>query len=382
MLKILIVIGTRPEAIKMAPVIIALKNASGMRPIVCITAQHRGMLDQVLAFFKIIPDYDLNIMQQNQSLNDTSGRILIAMEPVLNACKPDIVLVHGDTNTSFAAALSAFYKRIPIGHVEAGMRTGDLTLPFPEEGNRVLTTQIANIHFAPTALNVANLKANGVKKINIIKTGNTVIDSLLFAAKTITGLSNVETNNTLQLAIAEKKKIILVTGHRRENIGSGLKEICLALKEIAQKNDAVQIVFPVHLNPKVNEPVVKLLGKQKNILLTNPLTYPDFIYLMKQSYLILTDSGGIQEEGPSLGKPVLVMRDKTERPEAIKAGTVKLVGTNRENIVKAVQVLLYSPLTYHKMSKKLNPYGDGKAAERITNWLIKNAAKIKKMKRQ
>jgi len=418
MLKILIVIGTRPEAIKMASVINSLKANKGINLEVCVTGQHRSMLDQVLVFFKINVDYDLDIMQANQTLNSTTGKIILSMDKVLDTSSPDILLVHGDTNTSFTAALAAFHKKIPIAHIEAGLRSGNIQLPFPEEGYRTLITKIASIHFAPTKQNVNNLLNEGVKKNNIIKTGNTVIDSLLYTAKSITGFSEnvknllnegvkknniIKTGNTvidsllytaksitgfseniknesLITCLQSGSKIILVTGHRRENLGQGLLNICTALKNIAKSNPDVTIIYPVHLNPRVKEPVTRLLGKQKNILLTDPLSYPDFVYLMKSSFLLLTDSGGIQEEGPSLGKPVLVMRDVTERPEAIEAGTVKLVGTSRIKIENTVQKLLNSPKHYAQMAKRTNPYGDGKAAARITNWLLKNASKIKKLK--
>jgi len=380
MLKILIVIGTRPEAIKMASVINSLKANKGINLEVCVTGQHRSMLDQVLVFFKINVDYDLDIMQANQTLNSTTGKIILSMDKVLDTSSPDILLVHGDTNTSFTAALAAFHKKIPIAHIEAGLRSGNIQLPFPEEGYRTLITKIASIHFAPTKQNVNNLLNEGVKKNNIIKTGNTVIDSLLYTAKSITGFSENIKNESLITCLQSGSKIILVTGHRRENLGQGLLNICTALKNIAKSNPDVTIIYPVHLNPRVKEPVTRLLGKQKNILLTDPLSYPDFVYLMKSSFLLLTDSGGIQEEGPSLGKPVLVMRDVTERPEAIEAGTVKLVGTSRIKIENTVQKLLNSPKHYAQMAKRTNPYGDGKAAARITNWLLKNASKIKKLK--
>ncbi len=380
MLKILIVIGTRPEAIKMASVFHSLKAKKDIKLEVCVTGQHRSMLDQVLDFFKINVDYDLDIMEPNQTLNSTSGKILLQMDKIINACNPDLLLVHGDTNTSFAAALSAFHRKIPIGHVEAGLRSGNMQLPFPEEGNRTLITKIASFHFAPTKQNVINLLNEGVKKTNIIKTGNTVIDSLLYTSKSISGFSKNVNNASLKIAVESGNKIILVTGHRRENLGKGLENICAALKNIANANPDITIVYPVHLNPQVKGPVMKILGKQKNVLLTEPLSYPDFVYLMKKSYLLLTDSGGIQEEGPSLGKPVLVMRNVTERPEAVEAGTVKLVGTSRTKIENTVQKLIDSSKHYNQLTKRTNPYGDGKAAERITNWLIKNASKIKKLK--
>lgn len=378
MLKILIVIGTRPEAIKMAPVILSLKEQKKITCKVCVTAQHRVMLDQVLTFFRIQADFDLNIMTGNQQLNSITAKIISALDEIYQQFNPDLVLVHGDTNTSFAAALAAFYRKIKIGHVEAGMRTGNLQLPFPEEGNRVLTTQISNFHFAPTKENVANLKQSGVKPKNIIKTGNTVIDSLLLTSKKVKTFSAAITDNRLSAIIQSKKKIILVTGHRRENLGKPLAQICSALQQIANKNPDIVIVYPVHPNPNVSQPVYDLLNNIPNIILTNPLDYPDFVLVMKHAYLILTDSGGIQEEGPSLGKPVLVLREITERPEALKAGTVKLVGTNSKNIVQQVSKLLSSNSTYQKMAQKINPYGDGKAAVRITKWINENAQILKK----
>jgi UDP-N-acetylglucosamine 2-epimerase (non-hydrolysing) len=379
MLKTLVVIGTRPEAIKMAPVVQALKNNNRFSCLVCVTAQHRSMLDQVLDFFEITPDFDLNVMQPNQSLNRLSAKIIDLMDGVLESSKPDIVLVHGDTNTSFAAALAAFYRQIPVGHVEAGMRTWNLNFPFPEEANRILTSQITSVHFAPTALNITNLVKSGVPKNKIVKTGNTVIDSLLFTVNKVKGFSNQVNDMGLKLAVSSGKKIILVTGHRRENFGKGFENICKALLKVAKTNPNVIIVYPVHLNPNIKNPIETELGNTPNIILTDPLSYPDFVFLMKEAYLIMTDSGGIQEEGPSLGKPVLVMRDVTERPEAIKSGTVKLVGTNINKIVQQINLLLSSKTVYTKMSKKTNPYGDGKAAERITKWLQKNATAIKKL---
>ena len=379
MLKTLVVIGTRPEAIKMAPVVQALKNNKRFSCLVCVTAQHRSMLDQVLDFFEITPDFDLNVMQPNQSLNRLSAKIIDLMDGVLESSKPDIVLVHGDTNTSFAAALAAFYRQIPVGHVEAGMRTWNLNFPFPEEANRILTSQITSVHFAPTALNITNLVKSGVPKNKIVKTGNTVIDSLLFTVNKVKGFSNQVNDMGLKLAVSSGKKIILVTGHRRENFGKGFENICKALLKVAKTNPNVIIVYPIHLNPNIKTPIETELGNTPNIILTDPLSYPDFVFLMKEAYLIMTDSGGIQEEGPSLGKPVLVMRDVTERPEAIKSGTVKLVGTNINKIVQQINLLLSSKTVYTKMSKKTNPYGDGKAAERITKWLQKNATAIKKL---
>ena len=378
MLKILVVIGTRPEAIKMAPVILSLKKQKKLICEVCVTAQHRDMLDQVLTFFQIKPDYDLNIMTRNQQLNTITAKILSALDEIYQQCKPDLVLVHGDTNTSFAAALAAFYRKIKIGHIEAGMRTGNLQLPFPEEGNRVLTTQISNYHFAPTKENVAHLKRSGVKTKNIIKTGNTVIDSLLLTSKKVKSFTSAITDSRLTDIIQSKKKIILVTGHRRENLGNPLAQICDALLQIANKFPETTIIYPVHPNPNVNKPVYAALNNTPNIILTHPLDYPDFVLLMKHAYILLTDSGGIQEEGPSLGKPVLVLREITERPEALKAGTVKLVGTKSKNIVQHVSALLTSKTAYQKMSLKINPYGDGNAAAKITKWIKANAQILKK----
>ncbi|MBK9455041.1 MAG: UDP-N-acetylglucosamine 2-epimerase (non-hydrolyzing) [Bacteroidetes bacterium] len=378
MLKILVVIGTRPEAIKMAPVILSLKKQKKLICEVCVTAQHRDMLDQVLTFFQIKPDYDLNIMTGNQQLNTITAKILSALDEIYQQCKPDLVLVHGDTNTSFAAALAAFYRKIKIGHIEAGMRTGNLQLPFPEEGNRVLTTQISNYHFAPTKENVAHLKRSGVKTKNIIKTGNTVIDSLLLTSKKVKSFTSAITDSRLTDIIQSKKKIILVTGHRRENLGNPLAQICDALLQIANKFPETTIIYPVHPNPNVNKPVYAALNNTPNIILTHPLDYPDFVLLMKHAYILLTDSGGIQEEGPSLGKPVLVLREITERPEALKAGTVKLVGTKSKNIVQHVSVLVTSKTAYQKMSLKINPYGDGNAAAKITKWIKANAQILKK----
>lgn len=378
MLKILVVIGTRPEAIKMAPVILSLKKQKKLICEVCVTAQHRDMLDQVLTFFQIKPDYDLNIMTGNQQLNTITAKILSALDEIYQQCKPDLVLVHGDTNTSFAAALAAFYRKIKIGHIEAGMRTGNLQLPFPEEGNRVLTTQISNYHFAPTKENVAHLKRSGVKTKNIIKTGNTVIDSLLLTSKKVKSFTSAITDSRLTDIIQSKKKIILVTGHRRENLGNPLAQICDALLQIANKFPETTIIYPVHPNPNVNKPVYAALNNTPNIILTHPLDYPDFVLLMKHAYILLTDSGGIQEEGPSLGKPVLVLREITERPEALKAGTVKLVGTKSKNIVQHVSALVTSKTAYQKMSLKINPYGDGNAAAKITKWIKANAQILKK----
>lgn len=378
MLKIITVIGTRPEAIKMALLIQQMKKQRSIKNYVCVTAQHRSMLDQVLDFFSIQPDFDLNIMQGNQHLNTVTGSIISGLDDIYASVQPDLVLVHGDTNTSFAAALAAFYRKIPVGHVEAGMRTGNMHLPFPEEANRVLTSRIVNFHFAPTEENVKNLRREGIKKSSIIKTGNTVIDSLLFTRKNVSGFSEHVKDKSLLKAVAGKNKIILVTGHRRENFGAGFKSICAALREIAIRFPEVNIIYPVHLNPNVKGPVTEMLGQVNNIILTEPMMYPDFVYLMKRSHILLTDSGGIQEEGPSLGKPVLVMRSVTERPEAVKSGTVLLVGTNKNKIVKNTGRLLLDTTFYNKMSRRMNPYGDGKASSRIVKWLVSNSSMIKK----
>ena len=377
MKKILIVFGTRPEAIKMAPLVKAFQQHSGaFETRVCVTAQHREMLDQVLNLFEITPDYDLNIMKPGQDLYDITANVLLGMKNVLSEYKPDIVFVHGDTTTTFAASLAAFYQQIKIAHVEAGLRTGDIYSPWPEEANRQLTSQIAAYHFAPTQTSKENLLRENVNIVNIDVTGNTVIDALFLA------LYKIENNSTLNQSIIDKlislypynpqKKIILVTGHRRENHGQGFINICNALKTLADNNPDIDIVYPVHLNPNVQKPVKEILGEVKNIYLIEPLQYEGFIYLMSQSYFIITDSGGVQEEAPSLGKPVLVMRDTTERPEALEAGTVKLVGTDSQKIVAEAQQLLNSTEDYQKMAKAHNPYGDGQACARIISFLTDN----------
>jgi UDP-N-acetylglucosamine 2-epimerase (non-hydrolysing) len=354
---IFVVFGTRPEAIKMAPVVNALKASHQFKVTVCVTAQHRQMLDQVLALFNIAPDIDLNVMQPKQDLSDITSRVLLGMRDVLAIHRPDIVLVHGDTTTTMAASLAAFYAKIPVGHVEAGLRTGDKYAPWPEEMNRKLTGHIADMHFAPTATARENLLREGIAETAIHVTGNTVIDALLTVKDKADGEAK-------RFTLDAAKKLILVTGHRRENFGGGFENICNALLRLAVRGD-VQIVYPVHLNPNVQEPVQRLLGNHPSIQLIGPQDYLPFVYLMKQSYLILTDSGGIQEEAPSLGKPVLVMRDVTERPEAVAAGTVKLVGAEEDRIVAAVTELLEDAQSYQAMSKATNPYGDGKAAARI-----------------
>ncbi len=369
MKRVCIVIGTRPEAIKMAPVIIALKNSSNkVTPInvkVCVTAQHRQMLDQVLKLFNIEPDYDLDIMQNGQDLTDVTSRVLSGMRDVFRDFRPDLVLVHGDTTTTFTASLAAYYERIPVGHVEAGLRTGDIYAPWPEEINRKLTGAIASLHFAPTKQAFNNLLREGVDEKKILITGNTVIDALLEM------VARIDTNENLKNLLGKQfsyltteRKMILVTSHRRENFGVGFEQICYALKNIAKRDD-VEIVYPVHLNPNVREPVARILGGYSNIHLIEPLEYLPFIYLMTRSYLILTDSGGVQEEAPSLGKPVLVMRNTTERPEAVEAGTVKLVGTDADLIIKETTMLIDDAEKYRQMSLAHNPYGDGQAAARI-----------------
>ena len=377
MKKILIVFGTRPEAIKMAPLVKAFENYRDnfdMR--VCVTAQHREMLDQVLEMFEIAPYYDLNIMKAGQDLYDITANVLLGMRDVLSDFKPDVVLVHGDTTTTSATSLASFYQKIAVGHVEAGLRTGDLYSPWPEEANREITGVLANYHFAPTLTSKNNLLKENKNPNNIIVTGNTVIDALFLA------LNKIETNSLLQekvmsqisnsgYSINPEKKLILVTGHRRENFGQGFINICQALKKLAINNPNIDIVYPVHLNPNVQQPVKELLSDISNVYLIEPLQYESFIYLMNQSYFIITDSGGVQEEAPSLGKPVLVMRNTTERPEAVEAGTVKLVGTNPDKIIQEAQTLLDSPNAYKIMSQAHNPYGDGKASIKIVEFLKK-----------
>lgn len=362
-MRFLIVFGTRPEAIKMAPLIKAFQD-TGLNIQVCITAQHREMLDQVLEFFEIVPDYDLNLMQPGQSLNQLSSRILAYFDKVLSEANPDWVLVHGDTTTSAMCALAAFHRGIKVAHVEAGLRTYNKHSPFPEEINRQLTGRIADLHFSPTAWAADNLWKEGINKDTVVITGNTVIDAFHLGLKKIEGGYHNSNITMLKELIEPDKKVVLVTGHRRENFGEKFENICLALREIA-KNPDVQIIYPVHLNPNVQEPVNRILAKIENIHLIEPLDYPSFIYAMSKSYLIITDSGGVQEEAPSLGKPVLVMRDTTERPEAVAAGTVRLVGTDFDTIYQSSIELLSDKLSYEKMSKAHNPYGDGMASEKI-----------------
>lgn len=383
MKKILLVFGTRPEAIKMAPLVRKLKEVNTIETYVCITGQHREMLDQVLKIFDIYADFDLNIMKIGQDLYDVSSRILLGMRQVLCELRPDLVLVHGDTTTSMAAALSAFYQQIPVGHVEAGLRTNNIYSPWPEEMNRQMTARIASYHFAPTKLSKENLLRENIKEKDIVLTGNTVIDALHWVVDRL--------KNSDQLANEQKKvllsrgydinrletsrRLVLITGHRRENFGTGFLNICYAIKYLSEKYSDTDFVYPMHLNPNVRKPIHEVFGEDlsnlKNLFFIEPLEYLSFVYLMEKSFLVLTDSGGIQEEAPGLGKPVLVMRDTTERPEAIKAGTVKLVGTDNNKIIQEVSELLDNSNAYHDMSKAVNPYGDGKACERIVNFINK-----------
>lgn len=375
MLKVLSVFGTRPEAIKMAPLVKALAAEEEFDAKVCVTAQHREMLDQVLELFEITPDYDLNLMQAGQDLYDITTGVLLGLRDVLKEFQPDIVLVHGDTATTFAATLAAFYQQIPVGHVEAGLRTGNMYSPWPEEANRVLTGRIAAVHFAPTDRNKKALLNDHVLEDAITVTGNTVIDALQWVVNKIESSNELKNNIYITLkqagldTTALDNRYVLVTGHRRENFGSGFENICQALRNLATANPTTHFIYPVHLNPNVQEPVKRLLGDVNNVHLIKPLGYEPFVYLMQQAYLVLTDSGGVQEEAPGLGKPVLVMRDTTERPEAIEAGTVKLVGTDAALIVSEVQKLLDDTQIYQRMSAAHNPYGDGKASERIVDFI-------------
>lgn len=381
MKKILLVFGTRPEAIKMAPLIIELrKNLDCFQPIVCVTGQHREMLDQVLDLFGIIPDFDLNIMKGGQDLYDITARVLLGMRDILKETNPDLVLVHGDTTTSTAAALAAFYQKIPVGHIEAGLRTYNVYSPWPEEMNRLITGRIATYHFAPTSLSYNNLLKEGVKEFNIFITGNTVIDALQLVVKKLSEdlQLNASVNKELQIAgykldVTLNKRIVLITGHRRENFGLGFINICKALKYLCKKYVDVDFVYPMHLNPNVRRPINEVFGSENidNIFFIEPLEYLSFVYLMEKATIVLTDSGGIQEEAPSLGKPVLVMRDTTERPEALTAGTVKLVGAEYGKIIDNVSLLLDSERKYNEMSKAVNPYGDGLASSKIVSCLKK-----------
>jgi len=367
--KHLIIFGTRPEAIKMAPLVKKFQRNDDFETKVCVTAQHREMLDQVLDFFEIKPDYDLNLMKPDQNLFSLTADIITELKPVLEDFKPDYVYVHGDTSTSTIAGLAAFYAGAKVCHVEAGLRTHNKWSPFPEEMNRQLTGRLADYHFAPTQQSYDNLVKENIKPRNIIITGNTVIDALLDSSEKVKTINNDEIEY-LKTIVDSSKKLILVTGHRRENHGQGFINICEALKEIASSNADVQIIYPVHLNPNVQKPVHDTLSNIDNIKLIDPLAYPAFVWLMSQSYMIITDSGGVQEEAPSLGIPVLVMRDTTERPEAVEAGTVILVGTDKSKIINEANDLLNNSSRYNSMSELHNPYGDGKACERIVNFII------------
>ncbi|WP_017901565.1 non-hydrolyzing UDP-N-acetylglucosamine 2-epimerase [Pseudomonas asplenii] len=369
-MKILCVFGTRPEAIKMAPVVKALQAKAFVDSRVCVTAQQREMLDQVLDVFGIVPDHDLDIMRPGQSLTDITTRIMQGIEPVLEAEKPDLVLVHGDTSTTFAVSLAAYYKRIPVGHVEAGLRTGNIYSPWPEEINRRLTGTIAAHHFAPTEAARSNLLREGTADTSICVTGNTVVDALLDVVQRFEADHALNTRFEQQFGFLDSsRKLILVTGHRRESFGQGFENICMALRELASRDD-VEIVYPVHLNPNVQEPVGRILGGCPRVHLIAPLDYLPFVYLMKRCHLILTDSGGIQEEAPSLAKPVLLMRDTTERPEGVDAGAVRLVGTDISEIVTQTLRLLDSETEYQIMASAGNPYGDGLAAQRIVQRIL------------
>ena len=390
---ILLVFGTRPEAIKMAPLVKKLQSQpEQFKTVVAVTGQHRQMLDQVLRIFDIVPDYDLNIMQANQDLYDVTSRVLLGMRDVLKEVQPDVVLVHGDTTTSTAAALAAFYQQIPVGHVEAGLRTGNIYSPWPEEMNRLMTGRIATYHFAPTPLAKSNLVKENVSEDKILVTGNTVIDALYMVVEKIK--NDAALQNQLREVLKEagydttrldgSRRLVLITGHRRENFGDGFINMCTAIRDLAAKYPDVDFVYPMHLNPNVRKPIKEVFGdlnlnlkfetrnpKYKNLFLIDPLEYLSFVYLMEQSTIVLTDSGGIQEEAPGLGKPVLVMRDTTERPEALESGTVHLVGTNYDKIVNEVSTLLDDAEAYRKMSMAVNPYGDGLACSRICDYLDK-----------
>lgn len=369
--KVMVVFGTRPEAIKMAPLVTALKKHPELETIVAVTAQHRQMLDQVLELFEIKPDEDLNVMQPGQTLSELTSRIVQGMQQLIAKHAPDMVLVHGDTTTTFATSLAAFYQRTAIGHIEAGLRTGNLYSPWPEEANRRLTGVLACLHFAPTQKSADNLRAENIDPSSVHITGNTVIDALLAVVEKIESSTALKRELSARFPfLDDSKRLILVTGHRRENFGDGFEQICQALKEIAARGDT-QVVYPVHLNPNVQEPVKRILGDQAAVHLIEPQEYLPFVYLMSRSHIIVTDSGGIQEEAPSLGKPVLVMRDTTERPEAVDAGTVKLVGTNASRIVAEVTELLDNQTAYQTMSKAHNPYGDGLASHHVVELIAR-----------
>lgn len=383
MKKILLVFGTRPEAIKMAPLVKEFrKHPETFETLVCVTGQHRQMLDQVLEIFDISPDYDLDIMKPGQDLYDVTSRVLIGMRNVFNQSNPDVVLVHGDTTTSVAAALAAFYKQIPVGHVEAGLRTGNLYSPWPEELNRQITGRIATYDFVPTALSKSNLLKENIEESKIFVTGNTIIDALFEVVERIK--NDEQLSSSLSQTLRESgydvsrlnsgKKLVLITGHRRENFGDGFISICRAIKHLTKKYPDVDFIYPMHLNPHVRKPIHQVFGENlaglTNMFFIEPLEYLSFIFLMEKSYIVLTDSGGIQEEAPGIGKPVLVMRDTTERPEALDAGTVRLVGTDLNMIIDEVSLLIDNPIHYESMSKAVNPYGDGHASERIVNTFL------------
>ncbi len=387
MKKILLVFGTRPEAIKMAPLIKELdKHPNSFETIVCVTAQYREMLDQVLTLFDITPDYDLDLMQNGQDLYDITSRVLLGLRDILKEVNPDVVLVHGDTTTSTASSLAAFYQKIAVGHIEAGLRTNDVYSPWPEEMNRQITGRIAKYNFSPTKLSKENLLKENIREDRIVITGNTVIDSIHLVLNQIEKNRNIETTISsllIKLGISQikldswttsKRKLVLITGHRRENFGEGFTNICLAIKTLAENYPDVDFLYPMHLNPNVRKPILEVFNTSSldNVVFIEPLEYLPFVYLMSKCYLILTDSGGIQEEAPGIGKPVLVMRNTTERPEGLEAGTVKLVGTNKDTIVKEVSKLIDSNDLYTKMSEASNPYGDGLASERIVKYLLNN----------
>ena len=362
-IKVLTIFGTRPEAIKMAPLVKEIeKNSDTLESIVCVTAQHRQILDQVLELFEIKPDYDLDIMKDNQNLWSLTSDVLLKTKEVIEKVKPDVVLVHGDTTTSMAAALSAFYAKVPVGHVEAGLRTFNKYYPFPEEINRVFADAVCTYHFAPTDESCENLKKSQIPSEHIYKTGNTVIDALIYTVEN-------HKEEVKGLKLNPNLKTILLTSHRRENFGEPIREICNAILELVKNNKDIEVVYPVHPNPNVRKPVYELLGEKERIHLIDPLEYAQFCNLMKKAHIILTDSGGVQEEAPSLGKPVLVLRDTTERPEAVKYGTVKLVGANKDKIISMVEKLLTDDSEYKKMSESINPYGDGHACKRIVDVL-------------
>lgn len=370
MIKALSVFGTRPEAIKMAPVVKKLAENPHFDSKVCVTSQHREMLTPFLELFAIQPDFDLNVMRPKQTLTQLTSNVLTQLEPVLKSFQPDVVLVHGDTTTTLSASIASYYQKIPVAHVEAGLRTGDIYLPWPEEANRKLTGGLTKFHFAPTPLSKENLLKEGVASDSIHVTGNTVIDALFDVMSQFEASPELEARMQAQFSFLDaKRKMVLVTGHRRESFGEGFKQICKALSMIAKQYPDMDIVYPVHLNPAVQDVVKPLLGEQDNIYLIDPVQYLPFVYLMKHAHIILTDSGGVQEEAPSLGKPVLVMRDKTERPEAIMAGTVKLVGTKADPIFDAVKLLVEDSKHYQSMSRAQNPYGDGEASGRIVSVL-------------